>query len=207
MSREEVRVFSPYAPEVRRFRAAIYSEDLNLSPTWLSQYNSRNPPTSNKFAFWYSDEKFLSNGFDQILLHYYDGEAVGMCGGTHFNKNLYRSVQMYYILKRARRIRGLNTLHFRPNGFFDIQVERAKELGCKGIFISVDAFDKRHEIMFEAMKNDVVGPGHMPNSQRKYTAKDFTYIDKTYEIMWTQQKVIFMNLWGTGETFDALFNS
>jgi len=202
---DEVKVFKPTAPEVRRFRADIYSSDLNISPTWLSMYSSKSPPTTNKFAYWFSDEKFSTNGFDQVLLHYHDGEAVGMCCGTYFNKHLYRGVQMYYILKRFRRIRGLNTLHFRHGGFFDYQIERAKALNCKAIFISVDMFDRRHEIMFEAMKNDVVGPGHMPNTERKYTAKDLTYLDATYDIMYTPQRVTYMKLEDTPMTFDDMF--
>lgn len=215
----EVKIFSPGAPEVRKFRSIIYAEDLQLSPTWLTTYSSKNPPTSNKFAYWYSDEKFLTNNFDQVLLYYHDGEPVGMCCGTHFNKNLYRAAQMYYILKRARRIKGIKSLHFREGGFFDNQIPRARELGCKAIFISVDIFDKRHEIMYNAMKADVTGYGATgrPSSlspddlqttiERKYTARTLTFLDNTYEIMWTQQKVCFLKLDDSPMTFDEMFYS
>lgn len=202
---DEIKAFKPFAPEIRRFRADIYSNDLGLSPTWLSSYNSKNPPTTNKFAYWFSDEKFLTNDFDQVLLYYRDGEPVGLVGGTHFNKDLYRGVQMYYILKRYRRIRGLNTLHFRHDGFFDHQITRARELGCKAIFISVDPFDRRHQIMFEAMKADRAGPWHMQNNERKYTAKDLTYLEDTYKIMYVDQLVTYMKIVDTPLTFDEMF--
>ena len=127
-----------------------------------------------------------------------------MCGGTHFSKNLYRGVQGYYILKSARTIDGLNTLHFRHNGFFDWQVNRARYLNCSAVFISVDIFDKKHKIMYQAMKNDIVGPGHMPNSERKYTAKDLVYLDKEYSIMNTNQKIIYYPF-NSDIKFDQLF--
>lgn len=189
-----IKSFSPGAKEVKDFRKMIFEQDLGLSPFWVGAFSSKNPITSNKFAYWYSDEKFLSNGFDQILLYYHGGDPVGMCGGTLFNGKLYRGVQMYYILKRARRIRGLNTLHFRQDGFFDHQIARAKELNCEGIFISVDTFDRRHEIMFDAMKKDIVGAGHMSNDERKYTAKDLVYLDDSYEIMNVKQRVCYKPL-------------
>lgn len=215
----EVKIFSPTSPEVRKFRATIYAEDLDLSPTWLSTYSHKNPPTSNKFAYWFSDEKFLTNNFDQVLLYYYDGEPVGMCGGTHFNQHLYRAAQMYYILKRARRMKGVKTLHFRDGGFFDNQIVRARELGCKAIFISVDIFDRRHEIMYNAMKNDITGLGATGRNsnlttddlvttvERKYNARNLIFLDKTYKIMWTDQKVMYLNITDTDLTFDEMFHS
>lgn len=200
-----IKIFKASAPEVRDFRKSIFQEDLGLSPFWVGAFNSKNPVSSNKFAYWYSDEKFLTNGFDQILLYYHNGDPVGMCCGTHFNTSLYRGVQMYYILKRARRIRGLNTLHFRTDGFFDFQISRAQELNCKAVFISVDTFDRRHEIMFDAMKNDIVGAGHMPNNERKYTAKDLIYLEKKYPIMNVNQRVCYCPINGEID-FDMEFH-
>lgn len=198
-----IKDFSVDAPEVFEFRSRIFVEDLNLSADQMNDFTDHT--TGNKFAYWYGNHKFLSNGYDRVLLHYHNGEAVGMVGGTHYNKNLYRGVQGYYILKAARKIRGLNTLHFRPNGFFDWQIKRAKKLKCKAVFISFDLFDRRHEIMYNAMKNDVVGPGHMPNSERKYTAKDLIYPDEFFEIKYTQQKVCYYDLTGTRINFSKLF--
>lgn len=199
-----IKIFPPNAKEVKDFRKKIFEEDLGLSPFWVGAFSSKNPITSNKFAHWYSDEKFLSNGFDQVLLYYHGDDPVGMCCGTLFNPQLYRGVQMYYILKRARRIKGLNTLHFRENGFFDFHISRAKELGCEAVFISVDTFDRRHEIMFDAMRKDLVGAGHMTNDQRKYTAKDLTYLDDSYPIMNVQQRVCF-HQFGNEFNFDSAF--
>lgn len=201
-----IKIFSADSKEVRDFRKKIYEEDLGLSPFWVSAFNSKTPISSNKFAYWYSDEKFLSNGFDQVLLYYYGSEPVGMCCGTIFNSQLYRGVQMYYILKRARRIKGLNTLHFRENGFFDFHITRAKELGCKAVFISVDTFDKRHQIMFDAMRKDMVGAGHMTNDQRKYTAKNITYLDESYPIMNVQQRVCYHKLTNEFDFNEAFFS-
>lgn len=206
MSKHEIKTFHADSPEVREFRYRIYEEDLGIGFDKVKTYDSKNPPSNNKFAYWFSDEKFLSNNFDQILLFYYNGEAVGMCGGTHFNSKLYRGVQMYYILKQYRKNPALNTLHFRHDGFFDYQIARAKKLRCQAVFISVDTFDKRHQIMFDAMKNDVVGPGHMPNSERKYTAKDLVYLENTYPIMHVQQKVMYFKLTRHVD-FDYFFNS
>lgn len=189
-----IKEFNACDSEIRKFRESIFAEDLNLDISLVKDFDPNNPVTDNKFAYWYSDSKFLNNGFDKVLLFYHNGEAVGMVGGTHFNEDLYRSTQMYYILKSARKIPGLNTLHFREDGFFDWQITRAKDLGCKAVFISVDTFDRRHEIMYEAMKNDIVGPGHMPNSERKYTAKDLVYLDETYPIKHVHQKILYYPL-------------
>lgn len=188
--------------EVRKFRERIYTEDLNLDVDLIKEFDIKKHSTYNKFAYWYSDQKFLTNGFDRVLLHYYNNLPVGMVGGTYFNKNLYRGVQGYYILKSARQIPGMNTLHFRHDGFFDWQINRAKDLGCKAVFISFDLFDKRHEIMYQAMKNDVVGPGHMPNSERKYTSIDLIYPDEFYVIKNIKQKVCYYPL-----TSDIDFNN
>lgn len=202
-----IKEFDADHSEVRKFRERIFVEDLSLPISLVTSYDPKNPVTNEKFAFWYSDKKFLSNGLDKVLLHYHNDEAVGMVGGTYFNKNLYRGVQGYYILKSARKIPGLNTLHFRPNGFFDWQINRAKELGCKAVFISFDLYDRRHEIMYNAMKNDVVGPGHMANDHRKYTSSDLVYPDEFYEIKYTQQKVCYYDIYKTGVTFKELFHS
>lgn len=189
-----IKAFDCDHEEVRKFRERIFTEDLLLDVNLVTDFSRENPQTNNKFAFWYSDQKFLNNGFDKILLHYHNDEAVGMCGGTHFNKGLYRGVQGYYILKSARKIKGLNTLHFRADGFFDWQINRAKELGCKAVFISFDLFDQKHKNMYYAMRNDLVGPGHMTNDIRKYTAKDLTYLDDDFEILYTPQKVCYYSL-------------
>ena len=207
MDINNVKVFDFDHVEVRKFREKIYREDLKLDPKLLKTFDISDPVSDNKFAYWYSDQKFLKNGFDKVLLYYHNGEAVGMCGGTHFNKNLYRAVQGYYILKSARKIVGLNTLHFRHDGFFDWQINRAKELNCKAVFISVDLFDRRHKIMFQAMRDDVVGPGHMPNNERKYTAKDLIYLDEDFEIKYTKQKVCYYNLTDKEINFKELFKT
>lgn len=200
-----IKDFLPDAKEVREFREKIFLEDLNLPIEYMLNVN--NTIIDEKFAYWYSDPKFLDNNFDRVLLYYHEGEAVGMAGGTLFNQKLYRGVQMYYILKRARKISGVNTLHFRPNGFFDWQVERAKELGCEAIFISVDLYDRRHQIMFDSMKNDIVGPGSMPNSQRKYTSKNIVYLDNFYYIKATPQKICYYDIYDKNINFNKLFCS
>lgn len=198
-----IKSFLPNHEEVTKFREKIFLEDLNLSldvmrdPDITSSY-------SNKFAFWFSDKKFLSNNFDRILLYYHNNEPVSLVGGTHFNKNLYRGVQMYYILKSARKIKGLNTFHFRPSGFFDWQINRAKELGCRAIFISFDLFDTKHKNMYNAMRNDLVGPGQMTNDERKYTAKDLVYLEDDFEILYTKQKVCYFAL-ESNINFNELF--
>lgn len=198
-----IKDFSPSCPEVTEFRTKIFVEDLGLHEQQIAEFTDHT--TDNKLAYWYGDHKFLSNGYDRVLLFYHEGKPVGMVGGTHFNKNLYRGIQGYYILKSARKISGLNTLHFRHNGFFDWQIKRAKELQCKAIFISFDLFDRRHEIMYNAMKNNVVGPGHMPNEQRKYTTENLIYPEEFYSIKYVQQKVCYFNLINTDINFDNLF--
>lgn len=183
----------PYSPdhkEVEKFRRQIFVEDLSLDSNDIEKDQSNNP---NKFAYWYSNQKFLTTGFDKVLLHYHNGEVVSMVGGTHFNRDLYRGVQMYYILKSARK-KQLNTLHFKEDGFFDWQINRAKELNCKAIFICFDLFDQKHRNMYNAMKSDRVGFGQMGNEERKYTRKDLTYLDKSYTINYTEQKICYYEL-------------
>lgn len=180
--------YDPDHIEVTKFRQRIFTEDLDLPIQYLETDNHN---SDNKFSYWYSNQKFLNTGFDKVLLHYHEGEAVGMVGGTHFNRHLYRGVQMYYILKKYRYIKGLNTLHFRENGFFDWQIQRAKELGCLAIFICFDLYDQKHKNMYNAMKNDRVGFGQMGNEERKYTRKDLIYPDQTYTINYTEQKVCY----------------
>jgi len=186
--------YPPDAIEVTQFRRKIYTDDLGLSALLVSSYRYANRRTEDKFAHWFSDEKFLHNGFDRVLIYYHGGVAVGMCGGTHYNSSLYRCVQMYYILKSARRVPGLNTLHFRENGFFDWQLARAKSLGVDAAFISVDTFDQKHVNMFDAMRGNRTGFGQMSNAVRKYTADDLVYLDNTYNIMHTMQRVCYYPL-------------
>lgn len=208
MKNHEIKSFFPDDKEVTRFRESIFNEDFNLSSDYLDIVNFTNQNDFNKILFWFSNEKFLQNNFDRILIYYVDNKPISIVGGTFFNKNLYRTTQMYYILKKYRKINGMNTFHYRHNGFFDFQKERAKKLGCTGMFISVDPFDKRHITMYHAMKNDIVGPGHMPNHLRKYTAKDFFFIDKKFfEINYTKQWVIYHNLKDNTNNFESLFQS
>jgi len=197
-----IKEFFPDDPEVTKFRIKIFTEDLNLSPEDLQTFDDHD--TNNKFAYWYSDKKFLSNKFDRILLHYYNGEAIGIAGGTYFNKDLYRCLQMIYILKRARRIDELNTLHFKDNGFFDYHIERAKNLGCRGLFYSVDPYDKRHIIMYDYLRKNKSSMAHMPMAQRKYNASHFLFLDKEYEINYTKQKIAFFPF-DKSDNFDSLF--
>lgn len=181
-----IKTFNATDPEITEFRKMILAENHD-----------------NQYTKWFGDDKFLRNGFDQVLLYFDNDNPIGIVGGTHWKKELYRTTQMYYILKNIKNKR-LNTLHFRPNGFFDVQLERAKELGCTGAFISIHCFDDRHTRLFEYMKNDVVGPGMMSNKERKYTSKDFQFLDKEYTIKGVQQRVIFYPLFPSAE-FDSLF--
>jgi len=182
-----IKAFQVNDPEVTEFRNIILSENED-----------------NQYTKWFGDDKFLRNGFDQVLLYFNNNEPIGIAGGTHWKEKLYRNTQMYYILKSARK-KGIDTLHYRANGFFDVQLERAKELGCHATFLSIHCFDDRHTRLFEYMKNDVVGPGMMPNNQRKYTAKDFKFLDKSYTIKGVEQRVIFYPI-VEGASFDELFN-
>lgn len=197
-----IKEFYPDDPEVTKFRIKIFTEDLNLTSEDVHTFDD--PNTDNKFAYWYSDKKFLSNKFDKILLHYFEGESVSMAGGTYFNKDLYRCLQMLYILKKARRIDELNTLHFKDNGFFDHHINRAKSLGCKGLFYSVDPYDKRHVIMYNYLKRNKSSMAHMPMAQRKYNAKHFVFLENLYEINYTKQNVAFFPF-DTTHDFDKLF--
>jgi hypothetical protein len=197
-----IKEFFPDDPEVTKLRIKIFTEDLNLSPEDLQTFDD--PNTNNKFAYWYCDKKFLSNKFDRVLLHYYNDEAIGMAGGTYFNKDLYRCLQMIYILKRARRIDELNTLHFKDNGFFDYHIGRAKNLGCRGLFYSVDPYDKRHIIMYDYLRKNKSSMAHMPMAQRKYNASHFLFLDKEYEINYTKQKIAFFPF-DKSDNFDSLF--
>lgn len=183
-----IKAFQANDLEVTEFRNIILAENKD-----------------NQYTKWFCDDKFLRNGFDKVLLYYHDDQPIGIAGGTHWTDKLYRNTQMYYILKEARKQRGLDTLHYRPNGFFDVQLERAKELGCYGTFLSIHCFDDRHVRLFEYMKNDVVGPGMMPNSERKYTAKDFQFLDKEYIIKGVPQRIIFHPI-VEGAEFEDLFN-
>lgn len=203
----QIKSFSPNDDEVTKFRHSIFNDDFNVCPSYAKIINFENHKNFDKLLFWYSDSKFLTNNFDQILLYYINGEAISMVGGTHFNKNLYRSTQMYYILKKYRKIPEMNTFHFRNEGFFDFQKARAKELECTGIFISVDPYDKRHTTMYQAMKKNLVGPGQMTNRIRKYTAEDFFFIDeKLFTINNTKQWIIYHNLLNGENDFEKLFN-
>lgn len=180
-----IRSFETTSQEVTDFRKQVLEEN-----------------NDNQYTKWFGDDKFLRNGFDQVLLYYYDGQPVGLVGGTHWQDKLYRTTQMYYILNKFKG--KVNTIHFMPDGFFDVQIDRAKELGCEGAFLSIHCFDDRHKRLYEYMKNDVVGPGMMPNSKRKYTAKDFQFLDKEYTIKGVQQRVIYYPIVSNTD-FDTLF--
>lgn len=182
-----IRSFHPNDLEVTDFRKQILAENKD-----------------NQYTKWFGDDKFLRNGFDQVLIYYHNNEPVGLVGGTHWQEKLYRTTQMYYILDQYKG--KINTLHFRPNGFFDMQLTRAKELECDGAFLSVHCFDDRHKRMYEYMRNDVVGPGMMSNKERKYTAKDFQFLDKEYTIKGVQQRVMFYPISQDAE-FESLFYS
>lgn len=198
-----IKVCQPDDIEVTLFREKIFKEDLNVSLDTM--YDFDNNPSDNKFAYWYSNKKFLSNNLDQVLLYYHNGESVGMISGSIFNKYLYRTNQGYYILKESRKNPDLNTLHMRDGGFFDYQLARAKELGMKGVFISIETFDKKHAALYRAMKNDRHSPIHMPNRDRKYTSAVFTYPDQDYIIKYVPQKICFYPL-EEGMDFDTLYH-
>ena len=97
-----IKEFSADADEVRKFRLRIFTEDLGLTEEDLNTFNDWT--SDNKFAYWYGDNKFLNNGFDTVLLYYYNGKPVSMSCGTFYNRNLYRCLQMLYIIKSARKI-------------------------------------------------------------------------------------------------------
>jgi hypothetical protein len=201
-----IRIFDPGAPEVRAFRERIFVEDLGLQASDVATFDIANPVTDNKFAYWYSDQKFLSNNLDKVLLFYYEGQAIGMIGGSIFNKYLYRTNQGYYILKESRKNPELNTLHMRDGGFFDYQLARARELDMKGVFISIETFDRKHTALYRAMKNDRHSPIHMPNRDRKYTSAVFTYPEQDYIVKYVPQKICFYPL-EAGAEFDALYHA
>lgn len=202
-----IKAFSPNDPEVTEFRSRIYEEDLGLSANDLAAINYENRDQYENFAYWYCDEKFLNNNFDQILLYYLDGEAAGMCGGSLYNKDLYRGMQLYYILKTHRGKKECNTLWGRPGGMLEHQIPRAAELGCKAYFVAFHPYDRRHLRLWEGVKRDIVIKGIIHPRDRKFSAKDFTYLDKEYPIMNVNQKVMFHDIHNAGVDFDELWNS
>lgn len=201
------KVFQPDSPEVTAFRERIFTEDLKLPASLMGEITYENKDQYNPFAYWYCDQKFLSNGFDQVLLYYYEGEAASLVCGTHYNKHLYRASQMYYILKSFRGRPGANTFPYKKDGQFPLQIERAKELGCKAVFVAIHAYNKKYEMAWQVAKDDIVGPGIMPLSERTHTAKDFVFCDKEYELMYVKQKIFYYDIYKTGVDFDALWNS
>ena len=87
-----VKVYAPDDPEVTEFRRAIFEQDLGLTADHMATVKYENKEDYDTFAYWYCDEKFLTMKFDQVLLYYYEGEPVCICGGTRFNRNLYREI-------------------------------------------------------------------------------------------------------------------
>lgn len=200
-----VKAYNPDAPEVTDFRRRIYEEDLGLTVDDMSIVTYENKDSYDAFAYWYCDQKFLSNGFDQVLIYYYEGEPAGMCCGTHYNKNLYRGLQMYYILKSFRGKKDCNNLAGRHDGMLSHQMKRADELGCKKYFISMHTYDRRHQRYWEGLKRDTILGGIIHPRDRQFSAKDFIFLEDEYPIMYVNQKVFYCDLCDNDFTFDELF--
>jgi|FreactTroBogLake_1042271.scaffolds.fasta_scaffold02800_7 hypothetical protein len=194
------------APEVRAFRNRIYEEDLGLSSDIISTFDRANPVSDNEFAYWYSDQKFLTNGFDQVMIFHWDGEPVGLCGGTLYNKYLYRGCTQYYILSRYRKMLARESLLQRPGGFMPHGIDRATELGCKAYFVCMHTYDRRHARYWEGLRRDLFLGDMISAKQKQYSAKDFVFLEKEYEIMYTKQRVFYRDLNGEGVDFDDLYN-
>ena len=200
------KAFLPGDPEVTEFRKLIFERDLGLSADHLSTITYANRDEYDMFAYWYCDEKFLSTGFDQILLYYHDGEPVCICGGTFFNKNLYRGLQMYYTLREFRTTKDCNNIAGRSGGFIEYQIARAVELDCKLYFSSVHVYDDKHRRFWEGyLKRNIVMKGFLPSRDRAYNVTHFTYLDKEYPIMNVKQKIMYHDIHDLGLDFDKLF--
>lgn len=199
-----IKIFEPNALEVRQFRESIY-QDLGLSKDDVRTFDIANPISDDQLAYWYSDQKFLSNGFDQVLIYYYEGEPAGLCCGTHYSKHMYRGVQMYYILKSFRGKKDCNSLPGRHGGFMHHQLQRAKALGCKLFFVAVHTYDRRHQRYWEGLKKDTILGGITPAKDREYSAQSFTILDKQYTVMHVPQHVAYINLTEDEIDFDDLW--
>lgn len=203
-----VKLYHPDSPEVTEFRKKIFEQDLGLTAEHMSIVKYENRDEYETFAYWYCDEKFLSTGFDKVLIYYHNGEPACITGGTHFNKHLYRGMQMYYTLKSFRRIKECNNLAGRRGGFMEHQIKRANELDCKAYFISVQAYDKRHQRLWEGyLKRDIAIKDSLHPRDRVINASHFIHLDKEYTIMHVEQKVMFHDIHNAGVDFDELWNS
>lgn len=199
------KAFLPTDPEVTKFRTKIYEDDLGLVASDLKVVTYENKDSYDVFAYWYCDQKFLSNGFDQVLIYYHEGEPAGICCGTLYNTALYRGIQMYYILKKFRGNKDCNNLAGRPGGMMGHQIRRATELGCKRYFVSMHTFDRRHRRYWEGIKNDTILAGTPDLKDRSYSSKDFIFLDKEYPIMNVAQKVMYHIIHDPEIDFDELF--
>lgn len=201
-----VRVYAPDATEVTEFRRMIFEQDLGLTANHLYTINYENKDEYETFAYWYCDEKFLSTGFDRVLIYYHEGKPACICGGTHFNKDLYRGMQMYYTLKLFRGKKECNNLAGKPGGFIETHIKRAIELDCKAYFVSVHVYDKRHQRFWEGyLKRDIVIKGSLHPRDRAYHAGHFIHLEKEYPIMNVNQKIMYHDIHNAGLNFDELF--
>ena len=113
---------------------------------------------------------------------------------------------MYYTLKAFRRVKECNNLAGKHGGFMEHQIKRADELGCKAYFISVQAYDKRHQRLWEGyLKRDIAIKDSLHPRDRVINASHFTHLDKEYTIMHVEQKVMYHDIHDTGVDFDELF--
>lgn len=200
-----IKIFEPTAPEVREFREAIYI-DLGLSKEDVRTFDIANPISNDQLAYWYSDQKFLTNGFDQVLIYYCEGQPAGLCCGTHLSKSMYRGIQMYYILKKFRGKKDCNSLPGRPGGMMHYQLQRARDLGCKIFFIAVHTYDRRHQRYWEGLKRDTFLGGIMNPKDRQYSARDFVPCEKTYMLQYVPQHIGYINLTDDEIDFDEIWN-
>ncbi len=200
-----IKSYAASSVEVRTFREQIYL-DLGLNPEDLCIFDNATPLISDPLAYWYSDQKFITNGFDEVLLYYYDGEAVGMCGGTLHNQYMYRGAQMYYLLKKARKIRECHQLMGRHGGMMHHQIERAKKLNCKIYFVAMHTYDLRHKRYWEGLQRDTAMAGSPQGKDRQYAAKDFIVLDQPKILKHTPHEIFYMNLTSEPNNFDELWN-
>lgn len=191
--------YHPWHPKVTEMRQLIIDE---LVPGSKISDDLLNHP--QKMAHWYSDDKWMYAGLDRVFIWYHNDEPVSLSCSTLFNDKLYRVNQSYYVLKKWKKVPRMDSFQARPGGFLTHQKQRGLELGCEGMFVSIDTFDRRHERLFEALKHDIIGPGGFPLNEREWTAKHFEFLDERYEIKGVQQRIIYHTF--NGKRFDDLMN-
>lgn len=137
----EIRAYSDsFHPDLTVFRERIYREDLNANTRYIhssaptGEIKASVPAERAEDVYKFSFKKWNKTNFDRIYCVMDGGQVVGMSGTRKYGRYLRVSMHMY-LLKRFRG-KFIN-LKYLPGGYFERQVNYARELDLEAVFFSI----------------------------------------------------------------------